>query len=70
MSYKRVSFDLSFQDWAKASGIQCECGRGAHAYEDHKADCPMVVAATHWMAESQATYAALKALSGPEQPEA
>lgn len=60
MKYTRVSFNESFQDWAKANNVACNCGaKYPHSFEGHKASCQVAEAASHWREAGSRLYASL-----------
>jgi hypothetical protein len=58
--YTRISFNESFQEWARTNNVVCDCKHNhPFAFEGHKGECPMVAAASHWKTAGSALYAAM-----------
>lgn len=55
--YTRVSFNESFQEWARANGLTCSCGTGVSVFDGHRGNCSMSEAARHWQEAGHALYA-------------
>lgn len=70
MKYARVTWNESFQEWAKASEVPCICGKHFDplAYEGHKVGCPMIEAAEHWRTSGNKLYEELKARYPADMP--
>ena len=59
MTYTKVGFNESFQEWAKSNKLVCECPKLPYIPEEHVQACPMAVAYAHWKGTGQNFYASM-----------
>lgn len=59
------SFNMSFQEWAKAHSVPCSCGANTSP-SNHKDGCPTSTAFCRWLNEGKQLYATFPKPTEPE----
>jgi len=69
MTYTKVGFNESFQEWARSNKLVCECPKPTHLPDEHVTACPMAAAFAHWQESSRKLYAAMPKTVQPSATE-